>query len=49
MADWTSLQQDCLHCQKCALHETRHNVVFGVGNPASPVMLIGKAPANRRT
>ncbi len=47
MADWTSLQQDCLHCQKCALHETRHNVVFGVGNPASPVLLIGEGPGEQ--
>lgn len=31
-------------CTKCALAETRTNVVFGVGDPAADVMCIGEAP-----
>lgn len=43
----TSIEQ--LHksisgCLKCALGHTRTNLVFGVGNPKSDVVLIGEAP-----
>ena len=31
-------------CRLCPLHETRTNLVFGVGNPHARVMLIGEAP-----
>lgn len=31
-------------CRLCPLHETRTNVVFGVGNPHARVMFIGEAP-----
>ncbi len=31
-------------CKKCRLHETRTQVVFGFGNIASRVMVIGEAP-----
>ena len=31
-------------CKKCQLCETRHNVVFGVGNPNSEVLFIGEGP-----
>lgn len=47
MADWTTLEQDCMQCRSCALCETRHNVVFGVGNRTSPVMLIGEGPGEQ--
>lgn len=42
--DWESLQNSCSQCRKCALYETRHNVVFGVGNKNAEVMLIGEGP-----
>ena len=29
--DWEELEQTCRACQKCALADTRHNVVFGTG------------------
>ena len=29
--NWEELEQACLSCQKCALADTRHNVVFGMG------------------
>lgn len=39
-----SLRQDCLHCTRCHLAETRHNVVFGVGPEQTEVMFIGEGP-----
>ena len=47
MTDWITLQNDCMNCRKCALHETWHNVVFGVGNVHSPVLLIGEGPGEQ--
>ncbi|MBR9978678.1 MAG: uracil-DNA glycosylase [Bacteroidetes bacterium] len=31
-------------CMNCALGESRNNVVFGVGNPAADIVIIGEAP-----
>ncbi|HEU4364320.1 MAG TPA: uracil-DNA glycosylase [Candidatus Krumholzibacteria bacterium] len=31
-------------CTRCALHETRRQTVFGVGNPRAKLMFIGEAP-----
>ena len=31
-------------CRKCRLAETRTNVVFGEGDPYSPLMIIGEGP-----
>lgn len=31
-------------CTRCALHETRKQTVFGVGNPRAKLMFIGEAP-----
>ncbi len=31
-------------CTRCALHETRTQTVFGVGNPNAKLMFIGEAP-----
>ena len=33
ISHWNELEETCLACQKCSLCETRHHVVFGVGNP----------------
>lgn len=41
---WNELQESCLACKKCSLCETRHHVVFGVGNPNSKVLLVGEGP-----
>ncbi len=41
---WEMLQAQCMGCEKCELCKTRHNVVFGVGNPNAEVMLIGEGP-----
>lgn len=42
--NWEALQSDCKACKKCALCETRSNVVVGVGNPKSKVMFVGEGP-----
>ena len=44
MLGWEALEQACKGCQKCALADTRHNVVFGVGPRDAEVMLIGEGP-----
>ena len=31
-------------CRRCRLAETRTNVVFGVGTPASPLVFVGEGP-----
>lgn len=31
-------------CTACALHESRHSVVFGSGNPQAELMFIGEGP-----
>ena len=42
--EWEALEQACLSCQKCALADTRHNVVFGMGPRDAEVMCIGEGP-----
>ncbi len=44
VTDWGTLEQTCKSCQKCALADTRHNVVFGVGPRDAEVMCIGEGP-----
>lgn len=41
---WDELKQEVSHCEKCPLHKSRTNAVFGNGNPAAPVFLIGEGP-----
>ncbi len=45
--DWNTLEQTCKRCKKCALADTRTNVVFGVGNPNAEVMFIGEGPGEQ--
>ena len=47
MKNWEALQTECMTCRKCALAETRHNVVFGSGNPNAEVMFIGEGPGEQ--
>jgi len=44
MLSWDELKSACQNCKKCALHETRTNVVFGVGNQSSEVLFVGEGP-----
>lgn len=47
MITWEELEYRCLHCQSCALADTRHNVVFGVGNKQADVLFIGEGPGEQ--
>ena len=44
MLNWEALERTCMACQRCALADTRHNVVFGVGPRDAEVMCIGEGP-----
>ena len=41
---WEELEGVCCECKKCALWETRTNVVFGVGNREAEVLFVGEGP-----
>ncbi len=45
--NWNELRTACENCKKCALWETRTNVVFGVGNPNAEVLFIGEGPGEQ--
>lgn len=47
MKDWDALYEECIHCQKCGLAETRTNVVFGEGARDAEVMFIGEGPSEQ--
>ena len=38
------LRAQCESCTRCGLCQGRTNVVFGMGNPASPIMFVGEGP-----
>jgi DNA polymerase len=38
------LKAQAMECRNCGLCETRTNVVFGEGNPVTPLVLIGEGP-----
>ncbi len=38
------LRARCLECARCELAQTRRSVVFGEGNPESPLVIIGEGP-----
>lgn len=44
MLNWDALETECLSCRKCALADTRTNVVFGVGSREAEVLFIGEGP-----
>lgn len=39
-----SLKQEVMGCKCCSLCKTRHNIVFGSGNPKAELMFVGEAP-----
>jgi uracil-DNA glycosylase len=43
-AQWDSLRSQVATCTKCALHSSRTQGVFGVGNPQADWLVIGEAP-----
>ncbi len=44
MADLEAIRLRALSCTRCPLHETRTQVVFGRGNPAASIVLVGEGP-----
>ncbi len=47
MMEWESLKQVCAACTRCGLCETRHNVVFGIGNESADIMFVGEGPGEQ--
>jgi DNA polymerase len=45
--NWDELEAECLSCRKCALADTRTNVVFGDGNRQAEVMFVGEGPGEQ--
>ena len=47
MESWENLERICHSCTGCGLCETRHNVVFGVGNRDTDVLFVGEGPGEQ--
>ena len=47
MHSWEELKAECAQCTRCGLCETRHNVVFGIGNEQADVMFVGEGPGEQ--
>ena len=47
MQSWQALEASCKNCTSCGLCATRHNVVFGVGNPQSSLLFVGEGPGEQ--
>ena len=47
MLEWEGLQAECARCTRCGLCETRHNVVFGIGNEQAVVLFVGEGPGEQ--
>ena len=47
MLSWEELKQECGRCVRCGLCETRHNVVFGVGNENADILFVGEGPGEQ--
>lgn len=45
--DWNSLEARCKSCTRCGLCEKRRNVVFGVGNRQTDILLVGEGPGEQ--
>lgn len=42
--DWDALRSCVSQCTACELHQSRTQTVFGVGNPAADLLIVGEAP-----
>ncbi|MBR3973264.1 MAG: uracil-DNA glycosylase [Oscillospiraceae bacterium] len=47
MMDWENLERTCHSCTRCGLCETRHNVVFGVGDRTADILFVGEGPGEQ--
>lgn len=43
-SNWDELRAEVKDCTRCKLCKTRTNTVFGVGNPAASLMVVGEGP-----
>lgn len=44
VSDMEGVRSALGECRRCALHRTRHNLVFGEGNPTADLVFVGEAP-----
>ena len=44
---WDALREAVAACQACALSQSRHQTVFGVGHPRAHWMIVGEAPGEQ--
>ncbi|WP_373974955.1 uracil-DNA glycosylase [Chitinibacter sp. SCUT-21] len=42
--NWEQLQEAVANCTACSLCKTRTQAVFGTGNPAAPLVVVGESP-----
>ena len=47
MLSWEELKGECDRCVRCGLCETRHNVVFGIGNEKADILFVGEGPGEQ--
>ena len=47
MLSWEELKRECARCVRCGLCETRHNVVFGVGDECADILFVGEGPGEQ--
>ncbi len=40
------IREDLGECTRCRLHTTRHNIVYGAGNPRAELVFVGEGPGN---
>lgn len=43
-AELVRIREDLGDCKRCALHNTRTQIVFGVGDPRADLVFVGEAP-----
>ena len=47
MPSWEELKRECAQCVRCGLCETRHKVVFGVGDERADILFVGEGPGEQ--
>ena len=47
MPSWEELKRECAQCVRCGLCETRHNVVFGVGDECADILFVWEGPGEQ--
>lgn len=43
----SQIREELGDCARCKLHTTRRSIVFGVGDPAAPLMFVGEGPGEQ--